>query len=151
MSVFARTLALPATTAVLLAITSGCATPSGGTPPPSAPALVVGTGTVIEAAGRAKLCSVVAESYPPQCGAGIELRGWTWEGVEGSDTASDVTWGSYAVQGNVDGDVLNVTEPPILLALYDVAPRVATDDPAQKSLDERFGEGFLWIVEPGSN
>ena len=61
---------------------------------------------------RSELClGPVAESYPPQC-SGIPLEGWSWEGVEGSETSGDVRWGTYAVQGTYDGESLTVTAPP---------------------------------------
>jgi hypothetical protein len=69
--------------------------------------------------GAAELClGPVAESYPPQC-SGIPLVDWSWEGVEGSETSGDVTWGSYAVQGEYDGEKYTVSAPPVMLALYD--------------------------------
>lgn len=88
---------------------------------------VIGTGTVLDVAGEAQLClGGVAESYPPQC-SGIPLEDWTWEGVDGSETSADTTWGSYAVYGAFDGKRYTVTEPPIMLALYDP---VRPEDPA---------------------
>jgi len=79
---------------------------------------------ICDAAG-ARLCFAVMESYPPQCG-GLPVAGWTWDGLEGAETANGVTWGAYAVQGTYDGEALTVTQPPILLALYDPMMR---DDP----------------------
>lgn len=80
---------------------------------------VIGTGTVLDAAGDAQLClGAVAESYPPQC-TGIPLEGWSWDGVDGSETSGDTTWGTYAVYATYDGTTLTVTDPPIMLALYD--------------------------------
>lgn len=88
---------------------------------------VIGTGTVLDVAGEAQLClGVVAESSPPQC-TGIPLDGWTWEGVDGSETSGDTTWGTYAVYGTFDGERYTVTDPPIMLALYDP---VRPEDPA---------------------
>jgi len=124
---------LAAASAILLA---GCATPGAGdaAPPPSladahpAPpdGEVIAQGTVMDIAGDAELClGAVAESYPPQC-AGIPLEGWEWEGVDGADTAGDVTWGAYAVTGTYDGETFSVTQPPMLLALYDP---MAPEDP----------------------
>jgi hypothetical protein len=139
---------------ILLTVATGCATGSGSPAPFGTSGAdlteVVGTGTVIEDGEGPRLCFVVMESHPPQCGAGIELEGWSWEGVEGSESASGISWGSYAVQGTVDGEVLTVTRPPILLALYDPAPIETSDDPRQAALDERFGEGALRIVEPSA-
>jgi hypothetical protein len=81
---------------------------------------VVGQGTVLQIDGEpAMLClGAVAESYPPQC-SGPEVVGWDWATVDGEESASGVTWGTYAVQGNWDGERFTVTRPPIMLALYD--------------------------------
>lgn len=88
---------------------------------------VIGTGTVLDVAGEAKLClGGIAESYPPQC-SGIPLDDWTWEGVDGSETSGDTIWGTYAVYGTFDGERYTVTDPPIMLALYDP---IRPEDPA---------------------
>lgn len=79
----------------------------------------------MDVGGNAQLClGAVAESYPPQC-SGIPLSNWTWEGVDGAENAGGTTWGAYAVQGTYDGEEFTVTEPPIMLALYD--PMMAED------------------------
>lgn len=39
--------------------------------------------------------------------------------LDGEETASGVTWGTYAVQGTWDGEQFTVTRPPIMLAVYD--------------------------------
>lgn len=119
--------------ALVLAL-SGCAGSTapgagsaGGDAPPTipttdsaAPGEVLGQGTVLQAEGEAPmLClGAVAESYPPQC-SGPEIEGWDWDAVDGWESASGVTWGTYAVQGTWDGATFTVTQPPILLALYD--------------------------------
>jgi hypothetical protein len=92
---------------------------------PAAPGEVIGQGTVLQADGEAAmLClGAVAESYPPQC-TGPELKGWDWDAVDGAESASGVTWGTYAVYGTWDGTALTVTQPPIMLALYDPMPVV---------------------------
>lgn len=106
--------------------------------PPSPPAAiaadgeVLGQGTVLQLDGEpANFClGGVAESYPPQC-SGPEVVGWDWASVDGEESASGVTWGAYAVQGAWDGTQFTVTEPPIMLALYD--PMMVVDphrDPA---------------------
>lgn len=116
---------------------------------------VIGQGTVMDVAGTVELClGPVAESYPPQC-SGIPLTDWTWDGVEGAESSGDVRWGAYAVQGIYDGATFAVTQPPILLALYD--PR-APEDPfdgepgdadeatlmeIQDQLPERLGAAYL--------
>lgn len=93
---------------------------------------VLGQGTVLQIDGEpVKLClGAVMESYPPQC-SGPEVVGWDWASVDGAEASSGVTWGTYAVQGNWDGERMTVTEPAIMLALYD--PMMVPDplrDPA---------------------
>ncbi|WP_405467822.1 hypothetical protein [Microbacterium sp. Ld4] len=112
---------------------TSCATPAAPGSAPDAPvgsALgslwpgppsgeVVAQGMVLDTGDSPELClGAVAESAPTQC-SGIPLEGWTWEGVDGAETMSGQTWGSYAVQGTYDGETFTVTQPPVLLALYD--------------------------------
>lgn len=135
MSSSPRHLILLGACAIGLAVLSACTSGPGSAAPAStsAPAgqrsedvtpglpsgRVVAAGTVIDAAGDAQLClGAIAESYPPQC-SGIPLEGWTWEGVDGSESSGDVTWGAYAVFGTYDGERFTNTDPPIMLALYD--------------------------------
>ena len=81
-----------------------------------------------------ELClGAVAESYPPQCG-GPSLADFDWGDV-GSEEASGVRWGSYALTGTFDGTTFTVTDA-IPAALYDTmaAPEeeplaAACDDP----------------------
>lgn len=123
--------AIAATTLVTLLAFAGCAsTPSASGPgslePSNPDGDVIAQGTVRGDGSGAELClGAVAESYPPQC-SGIPLAGWSWDAVDGAETASGVTWGAYAVQGAYDGGTITVTEPPVLLALYDPMP---LDDP----------------------
>lgn len=87
---------------------------------------VIGVGTVLDVSGDVQLClGAVMESYPPQC-SGIPLDDWTWDGVDGSETSGETTWGAYAVYATYDGERLANTDPPIMLALYDP---VAPEDP----------------------
>ncbi|MCW4384584.1 hypothetical protein OH146_02220 [Salinibacterium sp. SYSU T00001] len=88
---------------------------------------VIGQGTVIEKPGSTvQIClGPITMIYPPDCG-GPEIVGWDWDEVDGEETANGTTWGTYAVQGTWDGEQLTLTEPPIMLALYD--PMVP-DDP----------------------
>ena len=115
---------------------AGCATPAGSAAPSSAGDAPVGAslgslwpappegdviaqGTVMDVGGEAELClGPIAESYPPQC-SGIPIADWTWEGIDGSESSGDTTWGAYAVQGEYDGDQFTVSQPPVMLALYD--------------------------------
>ena len=129
--------------------------PLGSVTPVPPAGEVSAVGTVLDAVGEPELClGPVAESYPPQC-SGIPLEGWTWDGVEGAESSGDVTWGAYAVQGTYDGEAFTVTQPPIMLALYDP---MATEDPTggepgagdeatlaaiQDELPDRLGDSYL--------
>jgi len=165
-----RRLAAAAVTAVAVACLalSGCA--SAATPASSAddaprlgevsPGLpdgeVVGQGMVLgDGADGAQLClGAVAESAPPQC-AGIPLAEWSWDGLDGFETTGGVKWGSYAVQGTYDGTTFTVTQPPIMLALYDPMipadptggePGAGSEDDLlaiQEELPERLGEAYF--------
>ncbi|WP_146605104.1 hypothetical protein [Jiangella anatolica] len=69
--------------------------------------------TVLENAEHGpQLCSVVAESFPPQCG-GPDVLGWNWDEAPNVTSESGVTWGYYAVTGTWDGTALTLTEPPL--------------------------------------
>ena len=116
---------------------------------------VVAQGTVMDVAGDVELClGPVAESYPPQC-SGIPISNWEWDAVEGSETSGEVTWGAYAVQGTYDGEEFSVTQPPIMLALYDPMPLpdVTNGEPGegdeamlleiQDELPDILGEAYL--------
>lgn len=161
-----RLLALVALAAASAASLAGCATSSPAASDPATVALgmvlpsppegeVIAQGTVMDAGGQVELClGPVAESYPPQC-SGIPLTGWSWDGIDGAETAGEVTWGAYAVQGTYDGETFAVTQPPIMLALYDP---MMPDDPTggepgngdettllalQEELPDRLGDAYL--------
>lgn len=99
---------------------------------------LVGQGTVRQSGTAAPVLCLgpVAESYPPQC-TGPEVLGWDWAQAEYSETASDVTWGTYAVFGTWNGTALTQTQPPIPLMLYSPVgspdPRV---DPANAGVSD---------------
>jgi hypothetical protein len=109
---------------------------SGAVPQPVPDGEVSTSGlvTVIDAGNGPELClGAVAESYPPQCG-GPALADFDWGDV-GSEEASGVRWGSYALTGTFDGSTFTVTDA-IPAALYDTmaAPEeeplaAACDDP----------------------
>ncbi len=140
MSTSRTRLAFAAASAIGLLVLSACAASPGSAAPTNSPASgqpleeaqpapptgpVTGTGTVIDTGGDAQLClGAIMESYPPQC-LGIPIDDWTWDGVDGSETSGDVTWGAYAVRGTYDGGRFTNTEPPIMLALFD--PPAAED------------------------
>ncbi|WP_162605740.1 hypothetical protein [Jiangella aurantiaca] len=69
--------------------------------------------TVLESAEHGpQLCSVVMESYPPQCG-GPDVLGWNWDETPDAETVDGVTWGFYSVTGTWDGTALTLTEAPL--------------------------------------
>jgi hypothetical protein len=90
---------------------------------------------VIDDGDGPELClGAVAESYPPQCG-GPALADFDWGDV-GSEEASGVRWGSYALTGTFDGSAFTVTDA-IPAALYDTMAEpeqqplaAACDDPS---------------------
>jgi hypothetical protein len=113
----------------LIALTgcAGSAAPAGGTPTasgefprPAAAGEVLAQGTVLQKDGEAPVLCLggVADSYPPLCGGPL-IVGWDWAAVEQSETASGVTWGSYAVTGTWDATAFTVTRTPVPLSLYD--------------------------------
>ena len=108
---------------------SSDAVPGTAVGSPAAPGEVTGQGTVLQVGDAPpQLClGGVAESYPPQCG-GPEVAGWDWAAAEQWESASDVTWGAYAVTGTWDGAVFTSTRPPLPLSLYDAMP---FDDPLE--------------------
>jgi hypothetical protein len=85
------------------------------------------TATVIDGPGLPQLCWFVFASYPPSpCGpGGIEVVGWDWTGLEGSETAGIVRWGEYVVVGTYDGERFTITESPE----PDVAPEPTPGPP----------------------
>ncbi|BDV30704.1 hypothetical protein [Microbacterium terricola] len=165
---------------VLGLVLSACATPAassgasdaapglslGSTAPGPPAGEVIGQGTVMDEGGSVELClGAIAESYPPQC-SGIPLENWSWDGVDGSESSGDVTWGAYAVQGTYDGDTFTRTQAPIMLALYDpmMAPDPTGGEPGttdeaalldiQAQVTDRLGpdalattpqDGYLWV------
>lgn len=71
------------------------------------------TATVLESPDHGpQLClGGIASSLPPQCG-GPDIIGWDWDDVDGFETLSGTTWGSYTVVGTYDGEAFTLTEPP---------------------------------------
>ena len=70
--------------------------------------------TVIEALDHGpRLCWLVMDSNPPQCGSGgIDVVGWDWTVLEGSESEGLTTWGEYVVTGTYDGERFTITETP---------------------------------------
>jgi hypothetical protein len=104
------------------------------TPVPDGEVRTSGLVMVLDDGDGPEMClGGVAESYPPQCG-GPALTDFDWGDV-GSEEASGVRWGSYALTGTYDGATFTVTDA-IPAALYDVMAEpeqeplaAACDDP----------------------
>lgn len=94
-----------------------------GDDPPSAQEQVYeGTFTVLESPEHPpELCAGQDDSYPPQC-SGPPIVGWDWGAVDGEESASGTTWGSWHVTGTWDDGVFTLTRTP-------EAPRPRTPGP----------------------
>lgn len=66
--------------------------------------------SVIEDANGPKLCFVVLESLPPQCGTGLVLNNWSWDDITVEQSQNDITWvDSIYVTGTYDADAQTFT------------------------------------------
>lgn len=87
------------------------------------------SGSIVVQEGVIRLCSGLAESYPPQCaGASIEVRGWKPDEVVGLTATggagglAHVAWSDfpYLVVGTLRDGVLEVAPAPIVTERYTV-------------------------------
>lgn len=90
------------------------------------------------------------ESYPPQC-SGPELVGWDWDPADQRETASGVTWGTYAVTGTWDGTRFATTAAPIPLSLYDPLPLEDPTADRRGAADPQELDRILDAVSSGSD
>jgi hypothetical protein len=70
-------------------------------------------GNLLAEAGEVRLCSALAESFPPQCGgAALAVEGLTLEEVDGLVTEGDVAWTDRPIEllGVVADGTLTVSE-----------------------------------------
>ena len=68
-------------------------------------------GALVVRAGEVRLCSALAESYPPQCaGASLKVEGLDLSTVKGLKSANGVSWSDNQVQllGRVRDGVLRI-------------------------------------------
>lgn len=154
MDIIARRVAAVSGLLLASAALTACASGAGSALPPDAesPAefSVVAVGTVFDTGGDVRLCGMVLESFPPQCGGeGLSLDGWSWDGLDGAESSGELTWGAYAVSGSYDDGTLTVAGDPVMLALYDVGPSAPADTPLQHELDARYGEGVVRVLPEG--
>jgi hypothetical protein len=100
--------ALPAAIPLLLLLAECAASDPGGDAPAQTAAVqqrrYQTTATVLQSRDHGpQLClGIVLSSYPPQCG-GVPITNWRWDQVEGQQTASGTTWGTYQLVGTYDG------------------------------------------------
>lgn len=81
-------------------------------PQPTSSEEVTGQAMILQEDGKEpKACfGAIAASLPPQCG-GPEVSGWDWADAEDAESASGVTWGTFAVTGTWAGGVFTLTRP----------------------------------------
>ena len=119
--------------AVLTAALVGCSTSSPGGPTPGGPRSGTATGPGISvrealdsdfdtpvlvngalfvSAGQVRLCSAIAESFPPQCGGDrIEVEGLELATIDGLQAEGGTSWAeSVQLLGNVDNGVLVIAQ-----------------------------------------
>ena len=92
----------------------------GGTTTPAFIADVSGSaepqlvsGNLLVQGGEARLCSALAESFPPQCGGpSLLVDGLDLDSVADLTTEGDVSWSDRPIvlEGIVDGDTLTVSD-----------------------------------------
>ena len=73
-------------------------------------------GNLLAEGGEVRLCSALAESFPPQCGgASLQVQGVELEEVDGLVTEGDVSWTDRPIQllGVVEDGVLTVSKNAI--------------------------------------
>ncbi len=95
-------------------------------------------GFLVHRDGVTRVCEMLAESFPPQCGgASVRVERLDLDAMAGLQTAEGVTWSNEArrLSGRLSGDVLTVREPA---AVAFVSP-----SPSPGSGDETAVEGFL--------
>lgn len=103
-----------------------------------------GTITVLESPDHGpQMCSVLLESYPPQC-EGPDVVGWSWDEAPSPESASGTTWGTYQLTGTWDGERLTLTEPP---QAPPPPPPPAVEDPDFSTPCPEPSGGWL-IVDP---
>jgi hypothetical protein len=114
------------------------AAPTEPSPAPAeraSPSVYEANATVLEdRRGRPMLClHAIAASLPPQCGD-VPITNWDWARVEGEESLSGTTWGTFHVTGTYDGETFTVleigppaSEPPVVEETFGPA----CDDPTE--------------------
>jgi len=68
-------------------------------------------GMVIDQGSGPAFCTVILESYPPQCGDPSPVRGWDWDAVE-HERSQSIRWGEFRFTGVRDGGGIVLTGAP---------------------------------------
>jgi len=112
-----RLLALLLVTGLFITPLAGCGEPSVDPvePEPDDGSAYPGryrvSGMVLENAEHGpQLCRGAGESLPPHC-RGLDILGWSWDGIEHDDVAG-VKWGVFELVATFDGRRLTLAEPP---------------------------------------
>ncbi len=117
---------------------------------PTAPEYEV-SGTVIIRDGVVHVCSGVRTSLPPQCGAGVEVAGWSEDVPDDvkMEHASGVSWGDATLTGTYDEGVLTLTrapEPPRIAWVppFEPPPAGTWDESARAALVKEIFTSGRW-------
>ena len=117
----------------LAAALLGCSTPPSGAPTPGGPGSgtasgpgisvrealdgdfdtpVLVNGALFVSAAQVRLCSAIAESFPPQCGGDrIDVQGLDLSTIAGLQTEGGTSWAeSVQLLGNVENGVLVIAQ-----------------------------------------
>lgn len=101
--------------ASLLAL-SGCASVVGDRGPATpAGEPYESTVTVIDDGSGPNACTVIMESFPPQCGDPLPITDWRWPEADGWQESGTVRWGDYRLTGIVVDGALALTMAPVPL------------------------------------
>ena len=128
---------LAACAAAALALAAACG-PDGEAAPPLDAEESFTEGFLVHRDGVTRVCEMLAESFPPQCGgASLRVDGLDLETIAGLETADGVTWSNEAFRltGRLSGDLLTVREAPQPAAM---PPPVPADSAGETVL-----EGFV--------
>jgi hypothetical protein len=107
-----------------LALIAGCESDDGDGEPGGALSIehalaadegepVVVSGNLLAQSGEVRLCSALAESFPPQCvGAALRVEGLDLDSLDDLSTGGGVTWSDRPVRlrGTVRDGVLTVSQ-----------------------------------------
>ncbi|WP_367640365.1 hypothetical protein [Microbacterium sp. SYP-A9085] len=65
------------------------------------------TGMVLDTGDGPVFCTIVMDSYPPQCGDPRPVAGWDWDAVDHNHSGA-TRWGDYRFSGVLEGGVVTL-------------------------------------------